>query len=164
MAPWREFTSLEVTSTGLVPALEALLGSQEDLQAIARLTGPEARKVVDFISQVCSSPFSVKRLTNVCRAATQAINSPLLAEPLRKEALRLLCKLCGACKLLPTDCVLNEELVETKIQIGSGGFADVWQGTYGVMQVAIKRLRVDEQDDFTELYKVSSANLPRTSA
>ena len=51
--------------------------------------------------------------------------------------------------------MLGDELAETGIQIGSGGFADVWQGTYGGMQVAIKRLRVCERDDLTKIYKVS---------
>jgi len=54
---------------------------------------------------------------------------------------------------------LGEELVETGIQVGSGGFADVWQGTYGGMQVAIKRLRVGEKDDLPKLYKVSGIYL-----
>jgi hypothetical protein len=67
----------------------------------------------------------------------------------------VLCKLCGICQLLPTECVLGDELVETGIQIGSGGFADVWQGTYGGLQVAVKRLRVCERDDLTKIYKVS---------
>lgn len=91
-------------------------------------------------------------------ARPQALDSPL-TEPLRKAALHVLCKLCGLYKLLPTDCVLGEELVETGTQVGSGGFADVWQGTYGGMQVAIKRLRVGENDDITKLYKVSSVKL-----
>jgi len=90
-------------------------------------------------------------------ARSQALDSPL-TEPLWKAALRMLCKLCGSYKLLPTDCVLGEELVETGTQIGSGGFADVWQGTYGGMQVAIKRLRVGGNDDLTKLHKVSSVN------
>lgn len=67
----------------------------------------------------------------------------------------MLCKLCGVCQLLPAECVLGDELVEAGIQIGSGGFADVWQGTYKGTQVAIKRLRVRERDDFTKVYKVS---------
>ena len=52
--------------------------------------------------------------------------------------------------------MLGEELVETETQIGSGGFADVWQGTYDGMQVAIKRLRVGENDDLMKIYKVGS--------
>jgi hypothetical protein len=60
--------------------------------------------------------------------------------------------------------VLGEELVETKIRIGSGGFADVWQGTYGGMQVAIKRLRFDEKEDITKIYKVSGTNFLGTAA
>lgn len=51
--------------------------------------------------------------------------------------------------------MLGYELVETGIQIGRGGFADVWQGTYREMRVAIKELRVHEKDDFTKIYRVS---------
>ncbi|KAF9652316.1 kinase-like protein [Thelephora ganbajun] len=130
---WQELISLEVTSTSLVPTLKALLKSREDREAIYKLTGLEAQNVVDSINQ--------------------AIDSPQLAEPLRKNALHVLCKLCGSCQLLPTRCVLGDELVETGIQIGSGGFADVWQGVYGEMHVAIKRLRFSERDDLTKMYK-----------
>ena len=98
-------------------------------------------------------------LTNVRYTATQAIDSPQLTEPLRKAALHTLCKLCGSRQLLPTDCVLGEELVETRTQIGCGGFADVFQGTYRGTQVAIKRLRVNEKGDLTKLHKVSGINL-----
>lgn len=71
----------------------------------------------------------------------------------------MLCKLCSLCQLLPTECVLGDELVGTGIQIGSGGFADVWEGTYGGVQVAIKRLRVGERDDFAKIYKVSASTI-----
>ena len=155
MTLWQEFISLEVTSTSLVPTLKALLRSQEDMNAICKLTGVEAQKVVDAIDRVCNGSLIVRRLTNVCYVVTQAIDSQRLTESLRKTALRILCKLCGLCQLLPTDCVLGEGLAETEIQIGSGGFADVWQGTCGGVQVAIKRLRVGREGDSTKLYKVS---------
>lgn len=90
---------------------------------------------------------------------TQAIDSPQLTESLRKKALHVLCKLCDSCQLLPAECVLGDELVETEIQVGSGGFADVWQGTYGGTQVAIKRLRIRESDNFTKIYKVSDPTI-----
>lgn len=64
MALWQQFTSLEVTSTNLVPTLKSLLGSREDLQAVSKLTGPEAQKVVDSLNQVCNGPFIAKRLTD----------------------------------------------------------------------------------------------------
>jgi len=71
----------------------------------------------------------------------------------------VLCRLCGLSQLLPTECVLGHELVETGIQIGRGGFADVWQGTYRGTQVAIKQLHVHEKDEFTKIYKVSDLAL-----
>jgi len=65
MTLWQQFISLDVTSTSLVPTLKALLRSQEDLQAISKLTGPEAQKVVDSLNQVCNDLFIVNRLTDV---------------------------------------------------------------------------------------------------
>ena len=157
MALWQEFISVEVTSASLAPTLKALLKSQEDLKAIHKLTGLEAQRVVDSFNQVCNCVMilTFKRLTNVCGTTTQAVDSPQLTEPLRKKALQVLCKLCGLSQLLPTECLLGHELVETGIQIGRGGFADVWQGTYRGTQVAIKQLYVHQKDDFTKIYRVS---------
>lgn len=56
MTLWQEFTSLEESSPGLVPTLKALLSSEEDLQAISKLTGPEAQKIVDSFNQVRDCP------------------------------------------------------------------------------------------------------------
>jgi len=60
MTLWQEFVSLEVSSTGLVPTLKALLGSEEDLQAIFKLTGPEAQKIVDSFNQARIGPLAAK--------------------------------------------------------------------------------------------------------
>ena len=156
MTLWQEFISLEVTSPTLVPTLKALLRSHDDLKAIYQLTGPEAQGVVDSLNRVCNISLIVRILTVVRSTSPQAIDSPQLTESLQKGTLHVLCKLCGLCQLLPTGYVLGDGLIETKLRIGSGGFADVCQGTYGEMRVAIKRLRVDEGDDFTKIYKVSS--------
>lgn len=61
MPLWQELISLEMTSPSLAPALKALLGSREDLEAIYRLTGADAQRVVDFINKVCSD---LQRLTH----------------------------------------------------------------------------------------------------
>ncbi|KAF9788667.1 kinase-like domain-containing protein [Thelephora terrestris] len=115
-----------------------------------KLAGPEAQRVVDFINQVCDDS---SILIGPADSIVEAIDSPQLTESLRKKALHALCKLCDSCQLLPIECVLGDELVETKIQIGSGGFADVWGGTYGGMQVAVKRLRFRESDNFKKIYR-----------
>lgn len=67
MTLWQEFVSLEITSTNLVPTLKALLKSQEDLNAVRELAGPEAQKVVDCINQVWThDSLTVKILSNQC--------------------------------------------------------------------------------------------------
>jgi len=60
MTLWREFTSLEASSAGLVPTLKALLSSEEDLQAISKLTGLEAQKIVDSLNRVRNGPLIVE--------------------------------------------------------------------------------------------------------
>jgi len=60
MTLWQEFISLEVSSSSLIPTLKALLGSEEDLQAISKLTGPEAQKIVDSFNQVRNDPLITK--------------------------------------------------------------------------------------------------------
>jgi len=161
MTLWQEFISLEVISTSLVPTLKALLRSQEDIKAIYKLTGLEAQEVVDSLNRVCNcvATLSFGRLTDVCGTTMQVIDSPQLTEPLRKGTLHVLCRLCGLSQLLPIECVLGHELIETGIQIGRGGFADVWQGTYRGTKVAIKQLHVYEKEDFTKIYKVSDLAL-----
>lgn len=60
MTLWREFTSLEASSAALVPTLKALLSSEEDLQAISKLTGLEAQKIVDSLNRVRNGPLIVE--------------------------------------------------------------------------------------------------------
>jgi hypothetical protein len=62
MALWKEFITLEATSSSLVPALKVLLRSREELEAIYKLTGLEAQRVVDSINQVCNSSPITRRL------------------------------------------------------------------------------------------------------
>ena len=55
--------------------------------------------------------------------------------------------------------IITEKVeVEDKV-LASGGFADVRRGTYMGHLVAVKALRVAEQDDFVTIRKVSSADI-----
>jgi len=157
MMLWEELISLDVTSTNVIPALKALVRSRDDLKVTYNLTGPEAQKVVDFINQVCNYSLIARRVADIPTQIVQVVDSPQLTEPLRKKTLQVLCKLCDSCQLLPAECVLGDQLVDTGTKLGSGGFADVWGGTYGGKPVAIKRLRVLERDNFTKIYKVSGS-------
>ena len=51
--------------------------------------------------------------------------------------------------------MITEEIEVSDKILASGGFADTWTGTYVGHLVAVKTLRVAEQDDFLKIRKVS---------
>ena len=84
----------------------------------------------------------------------QALTLPELDERLRKQCSHLLYKLCNASELLPTTCVLQQELVYDGNVHRYGGFADVIEGEYLGRRVAIKHLRFGTKDVFNKIFKV----------
>jgi len=85
------------------------------------------------------------------------LDSPHLQPSLRRDFTFTLHKLCELCDILPSSHVisdaLNREDNEPKY---SGGFADVYQGTYKGELVAIKSLRVQYARDWTTFRRVHS--------
>ena len=52
-------------------------------------------------------------------------------------------KICGACCILPDSHVISDGLEVTSASaVACGGFADVFQGSYKGLPVAIKTLRI----------------------
>lgn len=74
----------------------------------------------------------------------------------KRRYTRTLRKLYGVCGILPTSYMLPEGGVEIVGQLprSSGGFADVWIGKYGDIDVAVKVLRLSENDDIDKIKKV----------
>ena len=84
---------------------------------------------------------------------TQALPQLPLDDKFRQRGLRLLSKICKAQEIIPASYILQQE----SIRIGSfrdrGGCSEVSDGEYLGYAVAIKDLKVI-QDDFDRIFKV----------
>lgn len=70
--------------------------------------------------------------------------------------LKIMRKICGRCGILPTSHIISEGLViTTERPITSGGFADVFRGTWKGVLVAIKVFRILSTDRLDKMRKVS---------
>ncbi|KAF9644194.1 kinase-like protein, partial [Thelephora ganbajun] len=59
---------------------------------------------------------------------------------------RLLSKICKAQRIIPASYILQERFIHVGSAHGRGGFADVSNGKYLGCSVAIKRLRMSQED------------------
>lgn len=78
-----------------------------------------------------------------------------LDEKLRLRGLRLLSKICKAHKIIPASYILQQELTRIGRVHYHGGFADVSDGEYSGLSVAIKSLKMNEGDP-DRIFKVPS--------
>ena len=63
-------------------------------------------------------------------------------------------QLCGRTGLLPTSHILSDKpTLTSKHLLATGGFGDVWEGTYNDKRVAIQVLRVHKEDDIQGVKK-----------
>ncbi|KAJ7301097.1 kinase-like domain-containing protein [Mycena albidolilacea] len=76
-------------------------------------------------------------------------------DPFARPAHRLLRNLCTATKEFPPTLFLELDSVNTNRQIGGGGYADIFLGRYKGQDIALKRLRIIQQDpnEMTEISK-----------
>ena len=64
-------------------------------------------------------------------------------------------RLVGIHGRLPESMIITEEIAVSDNVLGTGGFADVRTGTYEGRLVAVKTMRIGEQDSFLKIRKVS---------
>ena len=69
-----------------------------------------------------------------------------LDDELRRRGILLLAKTCKACGIIPSSYLLQEESIHVGRVFYHGGFADVRDGEYLGCPVAIKYLRIKEED------------------
>ena len=117
--------------------------------------GNEAQRIVDFLDRVSNLCFSYPSSLR-CRA--QVLEGLLLDDKLRQRGLRLLSKICKAHGIIPTSYILQEELIHVGRVHCYGGSADVSDGKYSGRPVAIKHLKVTEEDT-GGIYKVYLVDL-----
>jgi len=69
--------------------------------------------------------------------------------------MHFLCKVCGRHALLPKPLAIPVLYDKTTVPLCHGGFADVWNGTYRGLEVAVKVLKLYECNDQEEIRRVS---------
>ena len=66
-----------------------------------------------------------------------------MTDPLFRRCLRRLRLICGDHNVLPSSHIVREGLEKTSEgPVAFGGFADVWEGSYGGRKVCVKALRI----------------------
>lgn len=76
------------------------------------------------------------------------------------QILRRLQEICKSRMFVPSSHVLRVDLLNTdKSPFASGGFSDVFQGTYGGSKVCVKRLRVSSTSSPERVKKGSTQSL-----
>jgi len=104
------------------------------LPHVSKLEGQEAQDVIDVLDGAISVPVDPKFF---------------------RECVHALRKISGHTGMLPASYVLVEGLTKQgNVPAASGGFADVWVGSYSEGVVAIKSLRVYRGDDQEMLKKI----------
>jgi hypothetical protein len=68
---------------------------------------------------------------------------------------RSLYKICAGRSLLPKSLQIEVCYNPLDVPHCRGGFADVWKGTYGDRQAAVKVLRIDVNSDLQKITRVS---------
>ena len=147
----------DVISTGdegkAVRTLARILLDSDGRAFILNLERKDAELCIEILDHVSRDPYPLP--SPRLRRFRQGLAEHNL-KPAEKQAffvtLRRLATIHGR---LPDSMVITEKIAVTDKILGSGGFADVKTGTYMGHLVAVKIVRVTEQDDLLMIRKVS---------
>ena len=139
----RHLYSLETSSPEFHRQLYRLLQNDEEEEYLSTLQGPELTELVDFLDTVRALPSVSFELTD---RASQALGVTLVTDDISRRCLHKLQLICSNYGILPSSYAISGELTRVgNDPIGTGGFADVWEGTHNGIKVCIKCLRVTQQ-------------------
>jgi hypothetical protein len=85
----------------------------------------------------------------------QALDDLNFSPQIREKCARLLYEICAGCSLVPRSPQTEVGYNQLDRPHHCGGFADVWKGTYGDQEVAVKVLRIDVNSDLQKITCVS---------
>ena len=69
--------------------------------------------------------------------------------------MKSLYRICARHSLLPSSLQVEVSYDPAALAHSRGGFADVWKGKYGSLEVAVKVLRTDAKSDLRQIARVS---------
>ena len=140
-----------------VPIVWSFIRSQYSVTDARGLRDREAQRFIDFIDRV-GDPQLRHRDNPEHSHCVQVTALPGLNEKLRNQCLYLSYKLCKDREMLPTSCLLQQELIHAETLHCCGGFADVSEGEYLGRRVAIKDLRFGTRDATDRIFKVPNSS------
>ena len=132
----------------------SFLSSKDERTNILALSEEDARFFIEIIDRVCFSRTFTGACPFIFSLDAKAFRAAKLDAELRNLAFSVLRKLCGRIGHLPESYLLSEKLDLPVLPYASGGFADVRMGVFKRKNVAVKSLRISEQDDKTKIRKV----------
>lgn len=137
--------SINTSSPDFSRLLYGLIRQDEEEKYLSNLGGPELARLVDFLDDVCSL-FSALR--SITKQTLQALSVIPTTDDVSLQCLNKLQAICGHHMILPSSYTISGEIARVGNRpIALGGFADVWEGTYGGKKVCVKWLRVSLNDD-----------------
>jgi hypothetical protein len=136
--------SLDTSSPDLLRYIYYLIQNDDEDQYLYSLQGSELTRLVDFLDGVRPPPsVSFPPLTT---QTLQALDVIPITDDVSRRCLHKLQAICGRHKILPSSYnIFGDLTINDDDPVASGGFSDVWEGTYDGKKVCIKRLRITQQ-------------------
>ena len=152
---------LNPKSKEFLDLFRSLLLLKDERTTILALSEEDAKVFIEIIDRVCYSRMFSGAWAIVLSPTTKALRAAKLESGLKVVALNVLRKLCGRIGHLPNSYLLSHKFDTSGIPHASGGFSDVWKGSFKGKNVAVKSLRITESDDKNRIRKVrNSATAP----
>lgn len=134
-------------------ALSAIFSNEDERVLIMNLRAPHAQIFIDILDQVCILLHTT--LVHGLTTLTKTMDSTAHNSRFYAQCLHSLRKICAHTGILPSSCTLSEGLkCESTEALMSGGFADIWRGSYLEKVVALKVLRIHGGSNLRKVKKV----------
>jgi len=149
---WKDVTSTNNEGKA-VRTLADILLDKEGRTFISNLARKDAELCIEILDHVSRNPY----LLPSCRLRwfRQGLAEHKLTTTEKQAFFVALRRLAAIHGRLPESMMIAEDLKVSNKVLASGGFADVRTGRYMGHLVAVKTMRVAEQDSFLKIRKVS---------
>ena len=156
---WKRLISRPLPTDERTSLITAIFSEDGEADAANDLDVANAQAFVDVIDEVLSyfSPPRSRPSDLTSCLLKQALDT--LPPWLQKKCMGSLRKICGRLGLLPKSVKIQVTYDRSKDPLYAGGYADVWKGQCQDYDVAVKVLRVCENNDFEKITKVGSHSL-----
>ena len=136
--------SLDASSPDIPLYLYCLIENDAQERYLAGLRGSELTRLVDFLEEVRALPSVIFRSMN---RTVQVLDVIPNTDDVSRRCLHKLQDICNHHKVLPSSYIVSGDLVKAGSHpTTSGGFSNVWEGTYNHKKVCIKCVMITQQN------------------